>query len=244
VSLHLDLDGEAVPVRVVHHPRARRITLRVDRADGAVRVTVPCGVPDDEAIAAAHQRAAWIRARRARAPRPVPFAHGTVVPVFGEPHTIVHHPQGRFGVARQGGELAVAGSPEHLPRRVRDHLMREAGDALRPRVRAYAAELGCSPGPVRVREMRSRWGSCSPDGAMRFAWRLVFAPEPVVAYLAAHEVAHLRHLNHNAVFWATVRAIKPDADDQRAWLRVNGASLFAYGAASPPTNGSGSCNCD
>ena len=65
----------------------------------------------------------------------------------------------------------------------------------------------------------TRWGSCTPDGAVRLNWRLVHFPLEIIDYVIAHELAHLRELNHGPRFWSTVGELFPDFDRARAWLR-------------------------
>ncbi|MBT5049980.1 MAG: M48 family metallopeptidase, partial [Rhodospirillaceae bacterium] len=77
----------------------------------------------------------------------------------------------------------------------------------------------------------SRWGSCSPDGDLSFSWRVIMAPDYVLDYLVAHEVAHLAEMNHSPRFWAIVYQITDQADMGRDWLRREGANLHRYGAA-------------
>jgi predicted metal-dependent hydrolase len=87
---------------------------------------------------------------------------------------------------------------------------------------------------VTVADARSRWGSCKPGprgtaGVIRYSWRLALAPFAVADYVAAHECAHLRELNHGPRFWAHVRALVGDERRHRAWLRAEGARLHAFG---------------
>jgi predicted metal-dependent hydrolase len=82
---------------------------------------------------------------------------------------------------------------------------------------------------VSVRDTRSRWGSCSGRGNLSFSWRLIFAPEAVVDYVVAHEVAHLVEMNHGPRFWRLVERLMPDGRAPRAWLDRHRSQLFAYG---------------
>jgi len=224
----LDLGDRTVALLVASHPNAKRIGLRVDRGDGRVRVTIPRGARVADGLRFAWARTAWLRRQLDAAPPTVPLVHGTQLPILGETHVIRHEPEGRFGVRREAGIIRVAGAGEHVPRRVSEHLKREARAAIRPRVRDHAASIGHTPGRVSVRDTRSRWGSCSARGELSFSWRLILAPEAVLTYLVAHEVAHLRHRDHGPAFWALVRSLVPDADAQRRWLREQGPRLFAY----------------
>ena len=131
----------------------------------------------------------------------------------------------------EAGEIHVAGQPEHLPRRLRDWLTAELRGRLVPLVHAKAARVERPVKRITVRDSRSRWGSCGPDGGLSFSWRLVFAPPEVLDYLVAHEVAHLVHLNHGPRFWALARSLcDGPMEPPQAWLKANGETLLQYGA--------------
>jgi predicted metal-dependent hydrolase len=124
----------------------------------------------------------------------------------------------------------VAGAPEHLPRRVRDYLKREAKRELEAASRRYAAMLGVTVKRVAVRDQTSRWGSCTSDGVLSYSWRLILAPSHVLDYLAAHEVAHLVEMNHSRAFWRAVARICPEWERAKGWLSAHGTALHRYGA--------------
>src|SRR4029077_12677329 len=102
------------------------------------------------------------------------------------------------------GELHVSGAPEFLRRRVMDFLRAEALRRLSTLVVAKTATLGGTARRIAVKATRSRWGSCAVDGSLAFSWRLVMTPEFVQAYVAAHEVAHLRHMKQGKRCWHVV----------------------------------------
>ena len=87
-------------------------------------------------------------------------------------------------------------------------------------------QLGISLNKITMRDTRSRWGSCSSKGNLSFSWRLIFAPRSVAFYLAAHEVAHLKHMNHSRKFWQTVFLLDPNYQESRQWLRQYGNNLL------------------
>jgi predicted metal-dependent hydrolase len=96
-------------------------------------------------------------------------------------------------------------------------------------VREFAAAIDERPGRISLRDTVTRWGSCSPDGNLAFSWRLVLAPDSVFRYVVAHEVAHLRELNHGPRFWTLVRQLVGNSERPRAWLSHYGAGLHRYG---------------
>ncbi|HEY6981346.1 MAG TPA: SprT family zinc-dependent metalloprotease [Reyranella sp.] len=211
--------------------RARRVSLRVDSAQRRVLLTAPVRMPFAVALQFAEMQAGWIAARLKRLPARRPFADGAEVPLFGVPHRIRHRPGARGTVWLEAGEIHVAGRAEYLTRRLRDWLMAEVRRRVTPLAHAKAARVERPLKRISVRDSRTRWGSCGPDGALSFSWRLVFAPADVLDYLVAHEVAHLVHKNHGPRFWAlTERLCDGPMAKPRAWLRANGEALLQYGA--------------
>ena len=125
--------------------------------------------------------------------------------------------------------LSVSCDAAHVARRVRDFLAREAKRDLTEAIERYAAQLGQRPVRVTLRDTRSRWGSCTARGELNFSWRLILAPPTVLDYLVAHEMAHLREMNHSPRFWALVHALCPHTDAAEAWLKRHGTGLHRYG---------------
>lgn len=227
--LELALGGRVVPVLVRRNPRARRIILRLD-ADGiGAVVTIPARAAIDDGLDLVRRQADWLLARLDGAPVRIPFADGAVVPYLGGDHIIRHASGRRRPVVREGAEIVVAGGTEHLARRVGDWFRAEAKREIAARVDAKAAALGVTRGRITVRDTRTRWGSCAADGGLSFSWRLVMAPDHVLDYVAAHEVAHLRHHNHGPAFWDAVAALTPHTEAAKAWLASAGARLHLYG---------------
>jgi predicted metal-dependent hydrolase len=231
---HLDMRVRALdlgaPVAIRLSPRARRLTLRVDAAARGVELVLPRRVAVEEGLRFVAAQRGWIAARLAALPPPVRLAEGVIVPVLGMPHRIRRELDPTApSVAIGDGEIRVRGEPAHLPRRVRDHLTALARREFASRSRALAAKLGRSVTRVGVRDPKSRWGSCSSSGALSFSWRLIFAPEPVIDYVVAHEVAHLVEMNHGPRFWRLVASLVPDSAAPRAWLKRHRLELLAYG---------------
>lgn len=100
---------------------------------------------------------------------------------------------------------------------------------VRERVGVLAPQLGLRPRTLRVRGLKSRWGSCSPSGDIEINWWLRIAPTEVLDYVIAHEMAHLRYRGHGPRFWAQVRALGVAERPARAWLRVHGLLLMPPG---------------
>ncbi|WP_442756363.1 M48 family metallopeptidase [Methylocystis sp. JAN1] len=233
----LEHAGETIVVALRRATTARRFTLRVRFAARDAVLTMPSRASLRDARAFAESHAAWIAARLNRLPATIPFAHGSIIPLRGVDHALIHLPDRRGTVWVEERDdvqttlaLCVAGRSEHVHRRVQDHFKREARRDLESAVARHAATLGLPPRGVGLRDPVSRWGSCSSSGSLNFSWRLIMAPPFVLDYLAAHEVAHLVHLDHSPRFWSLARRLCPDTDRAETWLSAHGAHLHKYGA--------------
>jgi len=213
--------------------RARRVSLRIDGRAGNVVITLPPRGERRVGLALLMTHAEWVRNRLAALPPALPLVDGGSVPLDGVPLTIRHVP-GLRGLTRvDGTTLVVTGAPEFLARRVLDFLRAEARRRLVALVAAKSAQLGVAPRRITLKDTRSRWGSCARSRALAFNWRLVMAPAFVQDYVAAHEVAHLRHMNHGPHFWSQVEALTEHTGAARAWLRAEGERLMRVGVARP-----------
>lgn len=226
--------GQSFPVRVTRHARARRFSLRLSAKTHEIILTLPARGSLRSAIAFAKSQSAWIAGKVLRAPERVAFADGARIPFRGVEHLIVHRPAPRGVVtpARNGaGEpiLAVYGDAAHIHRRVCDFLAREAKRDLAAAVQRHSSALGIEARRIAVKDTVSRWGSCSAAGRLSFSWRLIMAPPYVLDYLAAHETAHLKEMNHSYRFWRIVAGLDPHWREAERWLSREGGALHRYG---------------
>jgi len=228
----LRIDGDAVPVTLRLNPRARRLIVKVHPSTGEVTVVAPSRRALEGALAFARSETDWIRKRLARVPKPVLLDVGEHVPFRGEIHHIVEGEKGRAPVwaDEEDGEpvILVSGKPEHAPRRIVDFLKREARKTLDARTAFYADKLGIKPRRITVRDTASRWGSCSSQRMLSFSWRLILAPDFVLDYVVAHEVAHMKEMNHSPRFWQLVNMLGADVKRAQRWLADHGTMLHRY----------------
>ena len=225
----IDVDGRPLTLRVRRNPRARQLVLSIDPIDDIAVITLPPHTAVDEGLDLARQKAGWIRACLDALPPRVPFADGARVPLLGRHHRIRHAPGARRPVWAEDGVIVVSGRPEHLARRLRDWLKREARREIEGRVADKAARIERQAGRITLRDTRSRWGSCGAGGNLSFCWRLVMAPETVLDYVVAHEVTHLKYASHGPRFWGTVARLTDDMAGAKDWIRRNGEHLHRYG---------------
>ena len=207
------------------------MVLRVRPERGEIRLTIPLRARPDDAQAFLDEKTLWIEAQLANATATISVEIGGLVPLRGEPHRIVLG-KGSPGIAwtEPGSHdappsLVIKGDQNTVARRVERFFKREAREDLEKAVAHYAGLLAVRPARINLRDTRSRWGSCSTSGNLSFSWRLIMAPPFVLDYVAAHEVAHLREMNHGPRFWAHVADICPEMEKAKRWLKKDGASL-------------------
>lgn len=222
----IELAGTPVVTILVRRTRqARRLSLRVSQLDGRVTMSLPMRTPLREAQVFAVEKEHWIRRTLAARPDVIrPMIGGTVL-FMGRDVDVV---AGSGRVARYvDGKITVPDNPARVVARIAALMKVTARDRLREASDRYAAALGVSYGRMSLRDTRSRWGSCSSDANLMYSWRLIMAPPAVLDYVAAHEVAHLREMNHSPDYWRVVAQIYPDYKTPRAWLRENGQDLHS-----------------
>ncbi len=194
--------------------RARRARIVVTRP-GRVEVVLPRRAPARLAAELVRAEREWILRTLRRQER-----HAAATPRLG---------LDRPGVAWVAGEplpierlLGTRGSdPERAYRAL---ARRRLGGLLA----AEGGRLGLAPGPLSIRDPRTRWGSCSASGAISLSWRLVMVPAHVARYVVVHELCHLERRDHSPRFWALVDRSLPDWRDGHAWLRRHGDEVMAH----------------
>ncbi len=232
----LRIDGEPVSVTIRHNPRARRLIIRVHPSTGEVTVVAPSRRALGHALDFARSEAAWIKRRLAKVPRGVELSLGATVLFRGEEHLVTAGARGPAPVWVEEIEgnrfIRVGGRAEHAPRRLVDFFKRQARQALAARTVEMAERIGVRAARISVRDTQSRWGSCSTERSLSFSWRLILAPSFVLDYVVAHEVAHMRHMNHGPRFWKLVRELSSETDAAQEWLGRNGPLLHRYAVKS------------
>lgn len=237
----VQLQGQVVAYEL---RRARRRSIGFSVSEQGLRVAAPKWVPIAEIDRALQHKGEWIlrklveqreRARRTEAAR-VTWADGCSLPYLGEPLIVVLDPSCE-GVRLDGGEADVQATLASVPRRllyvglpqqagpeqIRDAvqawLKRQARQRFEARCRHFAPQLGVVMAGLRLSSAQTRWGSASADGVIRLNWRLIHFSPALIDYVVAHELAHLREMNHSPRFWAVVRSVMPDYELARDRLK-------------------------
>jgi predicted metal-dependent hydrolase len=224
--------GASVPVRVHVDKRATRVSVRIDPTAREAVATAPALRHALDAISFASERVEWIAERLGALPPPVLFRPGAYIPLRGVIHRLKHAEQGRTVRLDRSGPtpvLLVPGPREAFADKTRAFFRTAARGDFAERVAVHAHTLRVTPRSISIKDMRSRWGSCSSEGRLNFSWRLVCAPPFALDYVAAHEVAHIKEMNHSSRFWRQVERCLPDWQEPRRWLQERGSALHAIG---------------
>jgi predicted metal-dependent hydrolase len=227
---YLQLGERRLPIVIRKHKTARRLVLRYQPLSGSISLTIPRYVTINQGLHFVNEKREWLFAQVMQFSHDATFHDGMTLPVLGEQVTIMRHDgRGTSALDMQQQQLHLYCAPEFVARRAREALSKHLLEHIRERSAHYATLLGVRVRSIRLRDTRSRWGSCSTQGNLSFSWRLVFAPYEVLDYVVAHEVAHIAHHDHSPQFWATVERLMPSYANHRDWLAAHGRELYRYG---------------
>jgi predicted metal-dependent hydrolase len=213
--------------------RSKRRTIGFVIDDDGLRITAPKWVAIAEIESAIREKQRWIfsklkerRERSARRLQPqMQWRDGATLPYLGTDITLRILSAQAAGVAFDSlaRELRVALPPDageqQLKDRVQGWLQREATRVFAERLPIYAEKLGVTYRIFKLSSATTQWGSCTADGRIRLNWRLIHFALPLIEYVIAHELSHLREMNHSSRFWSTVQSIFPDFEAAKKALR-------------------------
>ena len=207
--------------------RRKTMHIVVER-DGSLAVQVPQGFPVERILSILESRAydvfgmlaKWKEAHRGATTHR--YVEGELFPLAGRNYPI------RF-VSGQNVPVALVNNEFHLrqgdanPRESMKRFYRAIGrDRILKRMQVYAPKFNASPKKVQIRDMHTRWGSCTPEGVITYNWRCVLVPVFVMDYLFVNELTHLEHHRHSREFWNHVSVILPMFERAICWLQRNG----------------------
>jgi predicted metal-dependent hydrolase len=223
------IDGVAMPVRVRRSARARAYRLTIDGARGELRLSMPVRANLKRALGWAQQHEGWVRTQMAAQPAVTLLEDGATFPLEGREVRICWIEGASRTIRLEGDRLMLGGAAESVSARVLRWLVARARAVLETDTQELARDHGLIVASVGVGDPRSRWGSCTSNGAIRYSWRLILCPPDVRRSTVAHELAHLLHMDHSPAFHAAhARIYGADPRPARAWLRANGAGLHRY----------------
>ena len=226
----VDVEGEMVPVKIRRNPRARRISMRADAVKREIRITIPNYTPTNVAMDFVAQKHHWIAARLQSAPDAAPVSRGSEIAVEGETHIIEWQADWPLAIRRSEGTIRLGGPETMIEARVLRWLKAEAWRIYTDEIAHYCGVAGEAVPRLSLGDPRSRWGSCSSRGTISLSWRLIMAPAHVRRSVIAHEVAHIRHMDHSRDFYSWLDQLyEGDRKAADHWLKMHGTGLQRVG---------------
>jgi len=221
----LTIGTPPITVELRRNAGAKRMTLRVSAVDGVARLSLPKRGSLKAAKQFLTEQEAWLHGHIGNTPARVLIAEGLTISLYGESFLLKTHSKSRVTLAPDTLFL-----PDTRPagQALEGFIKARAKSVITNLAEADSANLGIPFSKISLRDPRSRWGSCNTDGNLMFSWRLMLAPPEVLRYVVAHEVAHLREMNHSGAFWAEVAGLMPDYAAPRRWLKSNGGQLHRF----------------
>lgn len=213
--------------------RSKRRSIGFLVNDDGLRVTAPKWITLGEIEQAVREKQRWIltklnerRERNARKIKPhMQWCDGGRFPYLGQEFTLRFDPTQKESVIlnRDVMELTISlpadAGQQQMKDRVLGWLQVQAKVLFRERLDIYADKLGTQFKAFGLSSATTQWGSCTSDGKIRLNWRLMHFSLPLIDYVVAHELAHLREMNHGPQFWATVQSIFPEFETAKQTLR-------------------------
>jgi predicted metal-dependent hydrolase len=226
----LKVGKEVLPLVIRRHQRAKRICLRYNPTEHAISLTLPRHTRVNDGLNFLTQKSEWLITTLLDMPMKKRIKPGVVIPILGERVRIKHDANQRSSYKLDRDALIISGERCEFQKRTTDALRKIAKKEIAMLAEKKAKKLGRRINRITVRDTRSRWGSCSSTGNLSFSWRLIFAPSEVMEYVVAHEVAHLRYMNHSDKFWNMVEYLCPDYEAAKEWLKLHGKELYRFNA--------------
>lgn len=224
------------PIQVIKTDRLKSASIEVD-AKG-VRVTVPKGLTDSRVEELVKKRSLWIKHKmEVQAnyvpPKPKEFVTGECFTYLGRNYRLKLLNESIEGVKLKNGYLLVSkpksantvNSESQLRHQLEGWFQAHALARICEKVERYSVMLGVSPKSVKVRDYKTRWGSCTSSGVISFNWRIIIAPHQIVDYVVVHELCHMLEHNHSPKFWKHVKSVMPNYPEHRRWLKENSDKL-------------------
>ena len=224
----LFLEKPQIKVAVRKVRNSTRLSLRVSSINESVTLTAPVNTNQDVLLKFLESKENWLKENLLKiSNKKVHVDIGRLIPIFGTKKHIK--------ICSESSNVRIIGNSIRIPTTVskpglavENFLKKLAKEEITSVANYYCGKLGVSYASIKLRDTRSRWGSCSSNSNLMFSWRIIMAPRNIISYLVAHEVTHLKHFNHSREFWFEVFSIFGSYENERNWLRTEGTDLHFY----------------
>ena len=202
----------------------RNLRLTVNK-NGQVVLNIPLFCSTRQAYAFLEQYHDWIQKQQKKRTQKLTFSADMHLSLLGQDLQIRHIPNEHKYTHIQDNKLLVFGDERFIHRRIQDFIKTQTAFYIDKKAHELALSLNVKINKITMKDTTSRWGSCSGKNNLNFCWRLGLAPLYVLDYIIAHEVAHLKEMNHGPRFWKVVSELDNNRASAEIWLRRNGHEL-------------------
>ncbi len=224
------IEGREIPIQWKRSKRARSISLRADTVKGIIKISLPHNAATESAMKFLDRKKEWLATRFETAPKPVPIIDGAKIAYEGESHIIIWDEKLGRKIIQEFGVITLGGPKDHIQNRIIRWMKQQAHIIFMDDIAHYCAIAKAETPKLAIGDARGRWGSCSTRGTIRLNWRLIMAPVSVRCSVIAHEVAHIKHMNHSSAFYDWLDTIyEGDRLEADAWLKRHGIGLYMIG---------------
>lgn len=210
--------------------RSNRKSIAIEIAHNSMKIRAPYHMSDAEISRFIHAKKEWIRQKQLilskKSPQKHQFSDGEKFLLYGQEFPLKVVEQQPFALKFDGNEFLINSRDLNRAHALfKSWYINQAKFSFPKRVADYAHNHGFKYKSVRISDASRRWGSCSSSGSINLNWRLIRAHPEIIDYVAVHELAHTRHMDHSARFWDLVEEIMPHYAVYRKWLKDHGYML-------------------
>ena len=216
-----------IQIEVIRKKGKKNLSLKINSKTGNPEVSIPYLCPIIFAKSFIQEHIVWLKKHIQTTPEKQRFINGMEICLLGQNLTIFHSDTSCL-THIENNRLIVSGNTEHLHRRIKDFIKKQAYDYIRTKADEISLKSGKKIGRITLRDTSSRWGSCSSNGNLSFCWRLALTPTFVIDYVIIHEVAHLTHMNHSNDFWQHLKELGGQTRAAKKWLKENAPYLHSF----------------
>lgn len=192
---------------------------------GEIVLSAPFFCSEKKAFEFAQKNIEWIEKHSIKDNKLL-FKPLDVISIVGKEYQIIHDSSHKSGLKISNNQLITGADESFIHRRVVNYAKKELLAYIKQKINIFSPLIDKKPKNIFLKNTTSRWGSCSSNGNINFCWKIAFAPTFVIDYLIAHELSHLKEMNHSSKFWETVALFNVNQAEAEIWLRKNGNKLI------------------
>lgn len=209
----------------IKRKKQKNIRLSINNKNQII-LSAPLFCTDKTAKDFAIKHLNWIKEKITTSNKLQTFANHDIVTILGTTYKINHNINHPSYVKIIDNEIQIGGEEKFIHRKVSNFTKKELLAYIQKKAFLMAKIINKKPNRISLKSTTSRWGSCSSQNNLNFCWKIGFAPLFVIDYLIAHEVSHLKEMNHSPQFWKTVSLLDVKQAEAEIWLRKNGKTLI------------------